>query len=227
MKNVIKNIVLVLVALLTMSCEGKSEDIPYPDPPKVNFPGPQHGTGWEEYDFDYYVQKPWNVDLDERYKCDSTTGEHTLWVFKDDEPFKQGDHTSPRCEIRIRNDYTEGNHQFEADYYVTNGSYNSIIMQIFGYPIALNLRVYNEDGGTMKWFQTRPIETKIYDRWVHVNVVHMFDEQKVYVYLDGRLKGNFNVKETAPSYYFKCGVYTCQSEKSEVRIKNIKCYKQK
>ena len=226
MRKVIKSsLKLIFVVFIIVGCDDKGNGTI--TPPLAQFPGPQHGNDWVEYDYSYNIHKPWNVNLEERYNYDAESDEHTLWVFKEDEPFKQGDHTSPRCEIRILNDYTEGNQQFEADYYISSGSYNSIVMQIFGYPIAFNLRIYEENGGTFKWFESHQIASRIYDRWVHVNVVHMFLERKIYVYIDGLLKGKFNVKEDAPSYYFKCGVYTCQSEKSEVKIKNIKCYKQK
>lgn len=226
MKTKIKNLLgLSFVTFMLMGCNNPgNETITLPT---AKFPGPQHGSDWVEYDYSYKVHKPWNVSLDERYNYDVKSDEHTFRVFKDDEPFKQGDHTSPRCEIRILNDYTEGNQQFEADYYISSGSYNSIVMQIFGSPIAFNMRIYEENGGTFKWFETHNIDSRIYDRWVHVNVVHMFRERKIYVYIDGFLKGKFSVKEAAPSYYFKCGAYTCLSEKSEVKIKNIKCYKQK
>lgn len=219
-----KYFVLVLAICLNSACKKEDENIIIP-PKEVKFPGPQRGTGWEEYTFTYNIQKPWNLNVNERYSYDNDSNEHTFMVLKGDEPFKEGDTTSPRCEMRILNDYTEGNQQFEADYFVYSGSIHPVIMQVFGYPLAINLKAYGEDGGTLKWFDSHDITTKIYDKWIHLNVVHMFKEKKIYIYVNGRELGAFVVKEPAPSYYFKCGVYTSISDTSRVKIKNIKCYK--
>ena len=216
---------LFFTMFLNYSCESENE--PSYKPPKTGeFPGPQYGTNWEEYTFTYNIHKPWNLNLDERYSYDKDSQEHTFMILKDDEPFKEGDHTSPRCEMRIINDYTEGNQQFEADYYIYPGSDHPVIMQVFGTSLAINIKAYNENGGTLKWFDTYNIKTNVYGKWIHLNVVHLFDERSIMVYIDGLKLGTFKVKEDAPSYYFKCGVYTCISDTSKVKIKNIKCYKQ-
>lgn len=208
-----------------LSACGGGEDEPIKDDvPAPELYGPKHGTGWVEQTYDYYIQKPWNLNLEERYTYDKENDEHTFKIIKGDEPFKQGDHTSPRCELRMRNDYTEGNHQFEADYYVVEGTHRTAVMQIFGYPVAINIKAYEENGGTLKWHDSHDIVFPVYNKWVHLNVVHMFTERQIYVYVDGKLIRSFRVKEDAPSYYFKCGVYSTVSEVSEVKIKNIKYY---
>ena len=76
----------------------------------------------------------------------------------------------------------------------------------------------------MKWHDSHDIVSPVYNKWVHLNVVHMFTERQIYVYVDGKLIRSFRVKEDAPSYYFKCGVYSTVSEVGEVKIKNIKYY---
>lgn len=221
------SVVLMCIALcFSQACDPQDKEPVYNDPIQGKFPGPQHGTGWEEYSFSYNIHKPWNLDLNERYTFNKDSNEHAFMILKDDEPFKEGDTTSPRCEMRILNDYTEGNHQFEADFFVYSKSSRPVIMQIFGYPLAINIKAYDENGGTLKWFDSHNITTNIYNRWMHLNVVHMFNERSIYVYVDGKQRGSFRVKEDAPSYYFKCGVYTCMSDTSKVKIKNIKCYKQ-
>lgn len=208
-----------------LSACGGDEDEPIKnDVPTPELYGPKHGTGWVEHTYDYYIQKPWNLNLEERYTYDKENDEHTFKIIKGDEPFKQGDHTSPRCELRMRNDYTEGNHQFEADYYVVERTHRTAVMQIFGYPVAINIKAYEENGGTLKWHDSHDIVSPVYNKWVHLNVVHMFTERQIYVYVDGKLIRSFRVKEDAPSYYFKCGVYSTVSEVSEVKIKNIKYY---
>ncbi|WP_370866105.1 polysaccharide lyase family 7 protein [Bacteroides nordii] len=175
-----------------MSACGGDEDEPIKDDvPIPELYGPKHGTGWVEHTYDYYIQKPWNLNLEERYAYDKENDEHTFKIIKGDEPFKQGDHTSPRCELRMRNDYTEGNHQFEADYYVVEGTHRTAVMQIFGYPVAINIKAYEENGGTLKWHDSHDIVSPVYNKWVHLNVVHMFTERQIYVYVDGKLIRSF------------------------------------
>lgn len=181
-----------------LSACGGDEDEPIKDDvPIPELYGPKHGTGWVEHTYDYYIQKPWNLNLEERYTYDKENDEHTFKIIKGDEPFKQGDHTSPRCELRMRNDYTEGNHQFEADYYVVEGTHRTAVMQIFGYPVAINIKAYEENGGTLKWHDSHDIVSPVYNKWVHLNVVHMFTERQIYVYVDGKLIRSFRVKEDA------------------------------
>ena len=94
-------------------------------------------------------------------------------------------------------------------------------MQIFGYPVAINIKAYEENGGTLKWHDSHDIVSPVYNKWVHLNVVHMFTERQIYVYVDGKLIRSFRVKEDAPSYYFKCGVYSTVSEVSEVTATSL------
>lgn len=213
-----------MLACGTSDDKENAPEAPEPGIPGLEIPGPKHGTGWVEQKYTYNIQKPWNLKLEDRYTYDEKTDEHTFEIMKGDEPFKQGDHTAPRCELRMQNDYTEGNHQFEADYYAVEGTHRTCVMQVFGYPVAINIKVYGENGGTLKWHDTHDIVTSIYNKWVHLNVVHIFDERQIHVYVDGKLIRSFKVKEDAPLYYFKCGVYSTASETSKVKIKNIKYY---
>lgn len=186
------------------------------------FGEPLHGTGWVKTDFTYSIHKPWNVNVNERYQYLEETNEHHFWVFKDDEPFKQGDHTSPRCEMRINNNYTSGNHQFEADFYAVEGSDRPCVMQVW---LGFMLKISGtEEGGSYWWHQSKELKKNIYGKWVHVNIVHVTSEGKVYIYMDGEFITSVNANITSDEIYFKCGIYTTQSDKSEVWIKNINYY---
>lgn len=75
-----------------LSACGGDEDEPIKnDVPTPELYGPKHGTGWVEHTYDYYIQKPWNLNLEERYTYDKENDEHTFKIIKGDEPFKQGD----------------------------------------------------------------------------------------------------------------------------------------
>lgn len=188
------------------------------------FAGPLHGTGWVKTEFTYSIHKPWNVNLSDRYQYIKETDEHHFWIYKDDEPFKEGDTTSPRCEMRINNNYTSGNHQFEADFYAVEGSDRPCVMQIW---LGFMLKISGtEEGGSYWWHQSKELKKNIYGKWVHVNIVHITSDGKVYIYIDGEYIATVNANITSDVIYFKCGVYTTRSNKSEVWIRNINYYVQ-
>lgn len=195
------------------------------------FAGPLKGNDWIEKDYTYAIHSPWNLDQSERYSYNPSTREHRFWIFKDDEPHAETSTTSPRSEMRIKNEYTSGNHQFEADYYILEGSYRTSIMQVW---LGFQLMVREENGGTLYCWKNpeQPLMTGVYGKWIHMNIIHMMDEGdtetggRVYVYLDGNLATVVDADITSDIIYFKCGVYVT-NKKSEVKIRNIKIYEQK
>ncbi len=192
--------------------------------------GPLYGTGWIEKPYTYAIHSPWDLDKSERYQYIAETKEHRFWIYRKDKPFNETSDTSPRCEIRIKNNYTSGNHQFEADYYFVEGSDRPCVMQVW---LGFQLLLSKENGGSLYcWKYDDELINNIYGRWIHVNVVHMMDEGDiskggiVHVYLDGILVSSVDANMTGEDNYFKCGVYTSRSEKSEVWVRNIKIYEQ-
>lgn len=188
------------------------------------FAEPLHGTGWVKRDFTYNIHKPWNVNVNERYSYNASTNEHRFWIYKDDEPFKQNDTTSPRCEMKINNNYTSGNHQFEADFYAVQGSDRPCVMQVWlGFMMKIS---GTEEGGSYWWHQSKELKKNIYGKWVRVNIVHITSEGKIYIYIDNEFITSVNANINSDEVYFKCGVYTTRSDKSEVWIRNINYYVQ-
>jgi hypothetical protein len=49
--------------------------------------------GWTQKSFTYTMQKPWNLSLSQRYRYDSASGTHTMWVNATDEPISEGSAT--------------------------------------------------------------------------------------------------------------------------------------
>jgi hypothetical protein len=159
--------------------------------------------GFVEVPYFHYIQSPYNLPLSDRYAV--TDGTNHFWVNSTDQPFQQGNTTSPRTEMRIFNDYTNGVWQFEGDLYVPAGTTGAAVMQVFGgtsAATASQLRVYN--GSLYRY--TTPILASIYDRWIHVNVIHDADAHTVSIYLNGGFVRSDPDRGPA-TYYFKCGVY--------------------
>lgn len=202
---------------------------------------PVYGTGWVSKPFTYVLHKPYDLDTNARHSYNSDFEEHTFWIYNTDNPFQAGSSTSPRSEMRFKHtatsggdNYTTGKHQFEADVKVYSGSYNPIIMQVFGTAAdsnkpAFNIKAYPNNGGELRFFDGRVLATGIYDTWVHINVVHATNERKFHVFINGIEVRNGNGQlyfedKGASQHYFKCGVYTSQSDMSKVKIKHIKYY---
>jgi hypothetical protein len=76
-------------------------------------------------------------------------------------------------------------------------------------------------GGTLKRYDNETLMTNVYNKWIHVNVQHDADNGKIYVYLNGSLKGTF-ADRGSTTHYFKCGVYNITGSRSETHWKNIK-----
>jgi hypothetical protein len=207
--------------------DGAANDggIPAPDAAPAT-PGPLT-MGWTEKPFTFAIHKPYDLDVADRYRFDPATGVHTLFVLKSDKAHQPGNTTAPRTEIRLRNDYLSGNHQFEADVMVVAGTDGPSVMQVFGGQIhatAFMLKATSASGGTVRRYDNEVLKTNVYDKWFRLNVIHEALPAgigKVKVYIDNQHVGTFDDRDTA-THYFKCGVYGPASERAETRFRNIR-----
>jgi hypothetical protein len=189
-------------------------------------PGPLT-MGWTEKAFTFAIHKPYDLDVGERYRFDPATGVHTLFVLRTDKAHQPGNTTAPRTEIRLRNDYLSGNHQFEADVMVVAGTDGPSVMQVFGGQIhatAFMLKATSAEGGTVRRYDNEVLKTNVYDKWFRLNVIHEALPAgigKVKVYIDNQHVGTFDDRDTA-THYFKCGVYGPASARAETRFRNIR-----
>ena len=190
---------------------------------------PSLTSGWIPDNMDFKIQVPYDLNRSNRYSF--SNGVHHLWVYNTDKPFTAGNKTLPRSEMRFMPDYTNGQHQFEADMMVPAGTDNVTIMQIhtgnadsseYG-PVALMLQVHK--GGSLFQGNRTLVFPDIYGKWFHLNVVHNVSARSILVYINSKLAGKFK-DPGAPGYYFKCGVYTCRggSPEMQVFIKNVKLW---
>jgi hypothetical protein len=184
-------------------------------------------AGWTQKEFTFAIHKPYDLEVSERYTFDPATGVHRLWVLRTDSAHQPNNTTAPRTEIRLRNDYTSGNHQFEADVMVVAGTVGPSIMQVFGgqtHATAFMLKATSANGGTVRRYDNEVLKTGVYDKWFHLNVIHEALPAgigKVKVYIDGMHVGTFDDRNTA-THYFKCGVYGPSSDRAEARFRNIR-----
>ncbi|CDW89414.1 UNKNOWN [Stylonychia lemnae] len=181
-------------------------------------------SGWKKVAFDYEIQQPYDKQQSERYSFKD--GVHDLWVFSNDKPHSPSSHTDPRTEIRIKNDYTHGWHQFEADFYVPSGTSGVNLMQIFGgggsAATSFMLRIYD---GELRRYSGQTLRKNAYNKWWHLNVIHNADSHHIEAYLDNQLVWQ-GEDHGSDNHYFKCGVYSQKgmSHKMESLWKNINIY---
>src|SRR5947208_8286723 len=65
--------------------------------------------GWLERTFEFEIQKPWDLKLEDRYAFDPATNTHRFVVYGTDKPHQPPpNRTNARTEMRIHDTYTTG-----------------------------------------------------------------------------------------------------------------------
>lgn len=181
--------------------------------------------GWTKTTFTYGMQKPWNLDLSDRYS--NSGGVHRMWVYDTDEPMSEGSSTDPRTEMRWRQEYTSGRHMWDADVYLPSGTNGATFVQILrvihpsGTPATdFMLNAYSGSGGTVRAYDSTVLKTNAYDKWFNVKLAHNASAGSVEVYFDDVLV--LTRADRGPATrHFKNGVYHHGSGRAEARFRNI------
>ncbi|VAH01010.1 unnamed protein product [Triticum turgidum subsp. durum] len=161
----------------------------------------------------FQLQKPYNMPSSARYSFDGMV--RRMWVLSSDEPFSPQSDTKPRTEMRMT-----------GSVYVPSGTSGVSIMQVFGggeTATTLMLHVYD---GALRYYNQKPVEDNVYDRWLRVNVIHDVGASRLTVFVDGENKLSV-AGRGGSSHYFKFGVYTQRdaSSRMESRWKNVRILK--
>jgi hypothetical protein len=184
--------------------------------------------GWKRQTFQFKVHHPFDLPESARHTFDEATNTHTMTILKTDSPLKKGSPTSPRTEMRWNNDYTSGEHMFDADVNITPGTDGSSIMQIFrgvrpnGGPATAIMLVAHKDGTVRRYFGANNsiIKSNATDNWWNLKVAHNPATGEIKIYADNKLVLTSEDRGKA-THYFKNGVYGVTS-RSQVRFRNIK-----
>lgn len=186
---------------------------------------------WTEKPFTYNIQKPYDLDVSQRYKHEG--GVHTMWVYDTDKPHNPDSDTDPRTEMRWLQEYGSGQHRWGGDIYIPSGVSGPCVLQILrvrrpaGTPSTdIQLRVYNQDGGTLRRYGSggEVVATGVYDRWVNITMTHYTGSGTIQVRENGELK--LSTSDRGPAErHFKNGVYG-KSGRMEARFRNLKYWTQ-
>ena len=196
---------------------------PTPTPPIVAPECPGDPTqGFTEYMGTFQVQRPHNLAAKDRMKWEN--GIYTFWVQSGDQAHQPGNTTAPRTEARYPN-FSGGEHIWSADVMYETVS-RTCVMQIHNVnpAIAMYLRV---QGNRMFNLSTgRTILTDYNNKWFNLKVALNTRTLDVKIYVNNCLKESSKAPSSGtPDWYFKHGVYTCDSGTCRSNFKNIHLYK--
>lgn len=143
------------------------------------------------------------------------------------ETFELFNKNSNRIEIRVYNDYKQGQQQFEGDVKIFAPLNDESLMQIFGnttHATLFMLRGWSDNGGSLKRYGDATLATNVFNNWVHVNVINDRDNHITQVYINGMLKGEWKDTDSARNY-FKYGCYgTMRTGRAAVQWKNVRFF---
>jgi hypothetical protein len=193
-----------------------------PTPPMVANECPEDPTaGFSEYKGFFKVQRPSNLSAGDRFSYEN--GIYNFWVNSGDNSHAPGNGTEPRTEARYT-DFSSGAHIWSADMMYEHVD-KTCVFQIHN--VVGNYATYLRITGDMMFdLKTRKtVTTGMANKWFNMKV--MFDTKSldVKIYINNCLK--FTAKSPAgptPNWYFKHGVYTCESGTCKSHYKNIHLY---
>jgi hypothetical protein len=143
------------------------------------------------------------------------------------ETFRLFNNASNRVEVRVQDNYTSGQRQFEGELKVSGPTNDESAMQIFGNDgpgaTTLMIRSYARNGGTLRG-GGKDLATNVYGTWVHINVIHDATANKYSIYINAVLKSSANGPNG--THYFKYGVHgTPGTPSAQHQWRNVHLYR--
>jgi hypothetical protein len=187
-------------------------------PPLVAMECPDDPTaGFTEYQDSFVIQRPYDLAGADRFKYEN--GIYSFWVNSSDRAHAPGNGTAPRTEARY-SDMSTGEHIWSADVMYESVSRTCIeqIHNVVG-AIAVYLRVVDDRMFNLSTGKT--ILTGSKGKWFNLKVAFNAQNRQVRVYVNNCLKETSTAPTGMPFWYFKHGVYTCDSGTCRSSYKNI------
>jgi hypothetical protein len=200
-------VVLCLTGLLGLAAAGEA----------------QVGSGWTRYTASYKMDVP--PDTGTRHTFSS--GVHHFWINSSDPSTYPGRDSGPRSEMRVYNNYTSGQHQFQGEVNVESGSNKVNLFQVFGASSrATAAMVRAGNNGSFTWYSSPAFFAGIWGKYNRLNVIHNANTGVVQIYVNGALK-HTNQDGGNGTHYFKIGVYkqTGMSSRAGCYWRNMSYYR--
>ncbi len=198
---------------------------PAPTPTPTPTPGGSPVTeGWTQMSWTYSMHKPYDVSLSERFSY--SNGVWTCWLFPDDQAFQPPPKVGgPRTELRWNNDYTSGQRMWDADIWVLSPT-RSTVMQLFGgSESSTGYQIRSFEDGTLRRYTSGNLVTNAFERWINIKVAHNVSTHTVRSYVNDllvRTDPDRGAPTNVGAYYFKNGLYGCETGRCEDRFRNLK-----
>jgi hypothetical protein len=177
--------------------------------------------GWTQTPLKFEIQRPYDLEVKDRYHFDEPSNTHDFWVNFTDKPHAPPpNHTTARTEMRLEN-YHSGEHMFDADVNISPGCF-ACIMQVFDAAHGPVTMLIAHPDGTVTVGNHDVIKTNAIGNWWNLKVTNdTAPGGKIRIYVDNVLAGTYSSRGSR-DYYFKCGVYSRKnSARSEARFRNI------
>ena len=111
---------LVILGVVAKTAFAESEELQFDTGLEENVMLANPTDGWKEVPYDFLYNYPYDLDISDRHTLSGT--QHHFWVYDYDKSHDPSSDTHPRCELSMKNHYTSGKHQLEADYKVPAGT---------------------------------------------------------------------------------------------------------
>lgn len=180
--------------------------------------------GWKQIPLKYKIQKPYDLEVKDRYHFDPTNNLHDFWVYFTDKPHEPPPNkTTARTEMRVES-FKTGEHMFDADVNVAAGT-SACIAQVFDAAHGPVTMIIAHPDGRVTVGNRDVIKTNAIGNWWNLKVTSdPGTNGQIRIYVDDVLAGAYRSRGPR-EYYFKCGVYSRKnSERSEARFRNIKVW---
>jgi hypothetical protein len=178
-------------------------------------------AGFTEYKGYFKVQRPSNLSAGDRFSYEN--GIYTFWVQSNDQSHQPGNGTAPRTEARYT-DFATGEHIWSADMMYEHVD-KTCVMQIHNEVgnYATYLRIVGDQMFDLKTRKT--VTTGMANKWFNMKVAFNTQTLDVRIFINNCLKFSAkSPKGPTPNWYFKHGVYTCESGTCRSHYKNMHLY---
>jgi hypothetical protein len=193
-----------------------------PVPPLVEPECPGDPTaGFTEYPGTFVVQRPNNLAAADRMKYEN--GIYTFWVQSNDQAHQPNNTTEPRTEARYAN-FNSGEHLWSADVMYEQVS-RTCIMQIHNVTAAIAMYVRVQGNRMFNLSTGTTLATNYNNKWFNLKVAFNTQTSQVRIFINNCLKETSRAPSGSPDWYFKNGVYTCDSGTCRSNFKNVHLYR--
>jgi hypothetical protein len=178
--------------------------------------------GWTEYQDKFHLEYPYNLQPTDRYTF--IDGVYTYWIFPNDKPHAVGNTTAPRIETHYTV-FKTGQKMWTADVMVESPSQNTVIFQVHTSATGAGPVYLRIVSGNLEEIDGSVLARGLYDKWFNLKVAFDAATSSAVIYINNCQK--LSLRNSRPGnrdFYFKNGVYTCESSICRDHFKNIHLY---